>query len=223
MQELEQRLRVYELQGVEASAEVQVAARKVAEENKKLRDLLKEHGFSDEYITRYIQSGQSTSIAGGPDRSGDSSAAVHSLQQVIAPRRLASFDSNSPFMLPSQMMPSSSTASAANMQASSSWDRMSSCETSSTYSQQQDNQLEMAGQDTNIYPATMFATGSMQTGSGAYTTQPPAASYGQFSRVYAAGPSTAASSGQPATFGEGSSDGYSQNQNVNYGHPPGYL
>lgn len=57
MQRLEQQLRACELHGVEASAEIQAAARRVAEENKHLRKLLNKHGVSNESITEYLQSG----------------------------------------------------------------------------------------------------------------------------------------------------------------------
>lgn len=52
--ELEQRVRDFERRGVQATAEVQVAARKVAEENKKLRALLGLHGVSQASIAEYL-------------------------------------------------------------------------------------------------------------------------------------------------------------------------
>jgi len=54
IQELEARLRHCELQGVEASAEIQAAARKVAEENKRLRELLAQRGFGEAKTDSYI-------------------------------------------------------------------------------------------------------------------------------------------------------------------------
>ncbi|KAM4068010.1 endonuclease-reverse transcriptase domain-containing protein [Hirsutella rhossiliensis] len=57
VQELEQRLRVYELQGIEVSTEIQMAARRAAEENKRLRELLNRHGFSDSHVAHFLQSG----------------------------------------------------------------------------------------------------------------------------------------------------------------------
>merc|ERR1711964_522125 len=50
LQELEIRLRQCELQGVEASSEIQGAARKVAEENKRLRALLSQQGVREDSI-----------------------------------------------------------------------------------------------------------------------------------------------------------------------------
>ncbi|KAJ6438994.1 hypothetical protein O9K51_08397 [Purpureocillium lavendulum] len=57
LQRLEQQLRACELHGVEASAEMQAAARRVTEENKQLRKLLSRHGVSNESITEYLHFG----------------------------------------------------------------------------------------------------------------------------------------------------------------------
>merc|ERR1712093_711636 len=66
LQELESRLRQCELQGVEASSEIQSAARRVAEENKKLRALLAQHGVRDESIEVYLQTSSTTdTVMGG--------------------------------------------------------------------------------------------------------------------------------------------------------------
>jgi hypothetical protein len=58
LQELEARLRQCELHGIEASAEIQLAARKVADENRKLRELLSLHGIRDDSVEGYLQSSQ---------------------------------------------------------------------------------------------------------------------------------------------------------------------
>jgi hypothetical protein len=50
LQELEVKYRECEQTGVEASAEIQTAARKVVDENKRLRQLLKQQGLSDAEI-----------------------------------------------------------------------------------------------------------------------------------------------------------------------------
>lgn len=55
MQELEQRIRSYECQGVNASVELQSAARKVSEENKCLRKLMKQNGISDTKVEQYLK------------------------------------------------------------------------------------------------------------------------------------------------------------------------
>jgi hypothetical protein len=52
LQELETKYRVCEQTGVEATAEVQKSARKVIDENIRLRQLLKQHGISDAEIEK---------------------------------------------------------------------------------------------------------------------------------------------------------------------------
>jgi hypothetical protein len=55
LQELEARLRSCELLGIEASSEIQVAARRVADENRKLRALLSQNGIGDGEVEAYLQ------------------------------------------------------------------------------------------------------------------------------------------------------------------------
>jgi hypothetical protein len=93
-QELEQRLRLCELQATEASTEVQVAARRVTEENGQLRELLRNQGVSDDYITYYVQASM---IA--PDLNPTLSSGlpgpvvpVQALQQLLVPGRLIAPD-----------------------------------------------------------------------------------------------------------------------------------
>lgn len=57
LQDLERRVRQAEQQGVQASAAIQAAARQVAEENQKLRQLLRHHGVNDRHIATYLSSG----------------------------------------------------------------------------------------------------------------------------------------------------------------------
>lgn len=57
IQELEQRLRQYEIAGVKATAEVQGAARKVSEENICLRSLLGIYGVDNGRIEKFVQTG----------------------------------------------------------------------------------------------------------------------------------------------------------------------
>ncbi|KAK4231374.1 hypothetical protein QBC38DRAFT_246971 [Podospora fimiseda] len=61
VEELEQRIREFEQQRVQATTEVQIAARKVVEENRKLRELLRLHGVSEGSIEEYL-------VAGGDNR-----------------------------------------------------------------------------------------------------------------------------------------------------------
>jgi hypothetical protein len=65
LHQLEGRLRQIELQGIEASPEIQVAARRVADENRKLRGLLAQHRVSDDRIMAFLQS--QSSLRNGPD------------------------------------------------------------------------------------------------------------------------------------------------------------
>ncbi|KAK3307070.1 uncharacterized protein B0T15DRAFT_163654 [Chaetomium strumarium] len=100
LQELEQRVRRAELQGVQASVEVQAAARQVAEENRKLRVLLRHHGISESSIETYLASGvvtpPSASSVGTPALAGRSSipSTVQRLEHVLGPRKPSTSGSN---------------------------------------------------------------------------------------------------------------------------------
>ncbi|KAF7502355.1 hypothetical protein GJ744_005996 [Endocarpon pusillum] len=61
IQELEQRLRHYEVAGVKATAEVQAAARKVSEENSGLRSLLDMCGVDAGRIEEFLRTGDASS------------------------------------------------------------------------------------------------------------------------------------------------------------------
>lgn len=61
IQELEQRLRHYEVAGVKATAEVQAAARKVSEENSGLRSLLGICGVDAGRIEEFLRTGDASS------------------------------------------------------------------------------------------------------------------------------------------------------------------
>ncbi|KAM5348374.1 hypothetical protein ACJ41O_008198 [Fusarium nematophilum] len=121
LQELEQRLRVYELQGVEASSEVQQAARRVAEENRQLRGLLNRHGISDDYISSYLHSGAPAQTDPTPMphfTPGNPSETVQSLQHVIAPRRPAPLDPGVSYVVPPQESREASIASVSTSSSS---------------------------------------------------------------------------------------------------------
>ncbi|KAK3190515.1 hypothetical protein K4F52_003536 [Lecanicillium sp. MT-2017a] len=127
LQDLEQRLRLCELQGVEATTEVQAAARRVAEENRNLRQLLNKQGFSDSYINQYLQTG----VIGPPDAghgqqfsAGEPGASVRALNQVMVPRRPASIDANVTFPLPSQVLSDSSISSSPSMSGRTAWESL---------------------------------------------------------------------------------------------------
>lgn len=59
MLELEERYRVCEQLGVEASAEMQAAARRVIEENRRLRIMLRQHGYTDAAVDQAVHDGVS--------------------------------------------------------------------------------------------------------------------------------------------------------------------
>jgi len=72
LQELEAKYRKCEQHGMEASAEIQAAARKVLEENKRLRALLKRSGVSDAEIDGFQHAqGESLGYDSSPERTLD--------------------------------------------------------------------------------------------------------------------------------------------------------
>jgi len=76
LQELEAKYRSCEAVGVEASAEIQSAARKVLDENKRLRQLLMQHGYNDAQI-------EATSLGGIPQ----DVTAADSLEAMLGTRK----------------------------------------------------------------------------------------------------------------------------------------
>jgi len=95
LQELEARLRQCELQGIEASSEIQMAARRVADENRKLRSLLAQHGVGDDGIDAYLQSSPTNDTMMGQYGSSNSNA-VHLLEQLLQTRKMYCADGNAP-------------------------------------------------------------------------------------------------------------------------------
>ncbi|RSL42346.1 hypothetical protein CEP51_016491 [Fusarium floridanum] len=107
LQELEQRLRVYEIQGIHASYEVQQAAQRVAEENRQLRGLLNRHGIAEGYISSYLQAGGVAAQAGPAQAPhftlGSPGEAAHPLQQQVpTSRRAAPFSTDVSYAGPPQ-------------------------------------------------------------------------------------------------------------------------
>ena len=107
-------MRLCELQGIEATSEIQMAARKVAEENKKLRALLHKHGVDDKSIAVFLQSGtlapaKSKSLSQF-DAAGDT---VRALEGVLGPRRPSCLLDSDPGSTPSGSSPAGSTSSIA--------------------------------------------------------------------------------------------------------------
>jgi hypothetical protein len=101
LQELEAKLRQCELQGIEASAEIQVAARRVADENKKLRRLLVQNGIAEDRIEAYLNSSPATDTVMGGQYGGNTGHAVQLLEQLLQNRKFCGTDSN---MLPSDVV-----------------------------------------------------------------------------------------------------------------------
>lgn len=135
LQELEQRLRAYELQGVEASSEVQQAARRVAEENRQLRGLLNRHGIGDDYISSYLHSNSAIQPDSNSYAQSNSGGAVQSLQHIIAPRRPLHLDPSASYALPPQESREASIASVSTS-SSSPWESSQSMHSGHLYGRQ---------------------------------------------------------------------------------------
>ena len=104
LQELEAKLRSCEQQGIEASAEIQSAARKVLEENKKLRALLRERGVPEAEIV---------AVMGGPnDKPFEHISAATSLHTMLE-RKIACNTPSTIDSPPSVQSPSVAMASGA--------------------------------------------------------------------------------------------------------------
>jgi len=112
-----------------------MAARRVADENRLLREMLHEQGVSDDYILHYLQQQQQQQpppgqLAAHPDLSplaadqlpaGAAGSSVQSLQHLLAPRRPTPLESNAPHLSGQQASRETSIASASTS-ASSLWD-----------------------------------------------------------------------------------------------------
>lgn len=85
LQELETKLRQCEVQGVEASSEIQLAARRVADENKRLRKLLAQHGIADVGVS--TSKGNDSSIHGERVQHKLEGEAVQVLEGLLVTRK----------------------------------------------------------------------------------------------------------------------------------------
>merc|ERR1712098_612414 len=84
-----------ELQGIALSSEIQSAARRVAEENKKLRALSAQHGIRDRSIKAYLQTPcTADTLIGG--QYGSHSEAVQALEQSLSRRKPCCTDGTEP-------------------------------------------------------------------------------------------------------------------------------
>ncbi|KAG9232366.1 hypothetical protein BJ875DRAFT_443215 [Amylocarpus encephaloides] len=85
--ELESKLRQCEHLGVEASTDIQLAARRVADENKKLRLLLAQHGIGDDTVDTYLSTPLATSDPLGGLQPSSTSLQVQVLEQSLQQRK----------------------------------------------------------------------------------------------------------------------------------------
>jgi len=85
IEDIETRLRQCERYGTEVSHEIQVAARKVVEENKRLRELLRNNGLKSEDIDTYLQS-SINDVSWKEDSKTSTYTAVQALEQKLSTR-----------------------------------------------------------------------------------------------------------------------------------------
>ncbi|ESZ95545.1 hypothetical protein SBOR_4074 [Sclerotinia borealis F-4128] len=90
LQEIEARLRQCELQGIEASSEIQMAARRVADENKKLRSLLAQQGVGNDIVESYLQMSPEELMISG--QYGSESTSVQQLEHLLQTRKMCCGD-----------------------------------------------------------------------------------------------------------------------------------
>jgi hypothetical protein len=93
MHELEAKLRSYEQIGIEASSEIQYAARRVVEENRKLRSLLHERGVSEAEVAAALE--------GTSDRHYKHTSTANRLHAMLEPRTNNSLTSSTSSPVPS--------------------------------------------------------------------------------------------------------------------------
>jgi len=85
IEEIETRLRQCERYGYEASYAIQVAARKVAEENKRLRELLRSNGVQSEEIDAHLYS-SANDVIWKEGRKESTCAAAQTLEKMLSTR-----------------------------------------------------------------------------------------------------------------------------------------
>ena len=96
--DLEKRVWQYQREGIKATAEVQAAARKVAEENYLLHSLLAKHGISTEEIKEHLQGSRSASL-------GLDSNAAEIVTRTVQPQNHNDSQSRLPFAQTGQAPP----------------------------------------------------------------------------------------------------------------------
>ncbi|KAI0175941.1 hypothetical protein GGR52DRAFT_337721 [Hypoxylon sp. FL1284] len=102
IQELEVQIESHRTQGIEVAAEIQQAARRVAEQNKKMRVLLNSLGFSDERISHFLQTsnlGRSPAeTMEGLNLLNGQEGSAEALELLLIPHRPTSQDSQ-PYLM----------------------------------------------------------------------------------------------------------------------------
>ncbi|KAI4866285.1 hypothetical protein F4820DRAFT_469074 [Hypoxylon rubiginosum] len=99
IQELEVQIESYRTRGIEVTAEIQRAAQRVAEQNKKMRALLNSLSFSNERISYFLRTGNlnlgPVETTPGIDLLCDHEGAAAALELLLTPHRPTSLDSGS--------------------------------------------------------------------------------------------------------------------------------
>ncbi|KAI4161541.1 MAG: hypothetical protein LQ342_004825 [Letrouitia transgressa] len=97
MRDLEKRLREYELRGVQASSSLQIAARRVIQENARLRSLLTRRGVKDAEIESYLKVDTHGSDGGALDGLSARSILSSSTRSVYGQEQLTRSSSNTSY------------------------------------------------------------------------------------------------------------------------------
>ncbi|QSZ34335.1 hypothetical protein DSL72_005926 [Monilinia vaccinii-corymbosi] len=126
LQELEARLRQCEVQGIEASSEIQMAARRVADENKKLRNLLAQHGVGNDIVEPYLHLSSDDLMS---TQYGSESTSVQQLEHLLQTRKIYGGDGNGNANANGNIGPASATTMGQTVQS-----RESSCSGNTAHS-----------------------------------------------------------------------------------------
>lgn len=118
-----------------------MAARKVADENRQLRELLHKHGATDDYIAQYLLASTANNADSGHGQGQnvqamDPATATQSLQQLMLPRRAPYLEPSVQLTLPSQSSRETSIASGSTTN-SSAWESSQSTMTGYSHQAQQ--------------------------------------------------------------------------------------
>lgn len=139
-----------------------MAARRVADENRQLRELLHKHGATDDYIAQYLlaSTANNTDSSHGQGhnvQAMDPATAPQSLQQLMLPRRAPYLEPSVQLTLPSQSSREASIASGSTTN-SSAWESSQSTMTGYSHHAQQFGVPSSAigSSDQHQYAPSMF-------------------------------------------------------------------